>query len=178
MSRRTVLGQDIVAQLAAMADGGMKPPEGYPALMGLDSDARLTTSEGIAALDRALAHSGARIAVATAALDGFFAWPAADMWPRGSAKHVARGTLRERTKAYLSQFVAAAVSLPLKNIRPADSFAVYGVDLIIALQLTATLERHLGPLSKTLFFGYEVVDELTNYFITDMIRPRAIARRL
>ncbi|MBV2240639.1 acyl carrier protein [Bacillus inaquosorum] len=41
----------------------------------------------------------------------------------------------------------------------------YGINSIMVLKLTQQLEGFFGPLTKTLFFEYKTVDELTGYFL-------------
>ena len=40
----------------------------------------------------------------------------------------------------------------------------YGIDSIMAMQLTNELENVFGSLPKTLFFEYQTIGELSNYF--------------
>ena len=43
----------------------------------------------------------------------------------------------------------------------------YGIDSIVAVNLTTQLEKTFGPLSKTLFFEYLSIAELAQYFIDE-----------
>ncbi|WP_332309352.1 SDR family NAD(P)-dependent oxidoreductase [Pseudomarimonas arenosa] len=54
---------------------------------------------------------------------------------------------------------------PLLKLAPAqidihEALENYGINSILAMSLTAQLEKHLGPLSKTLFFEYQTVAAL------------------
>src|SRR5262249_1133268 len=47
---------------------------------------------------------------------------------------------------------------------PQAALEKYGIDSILAMKLTSQLEHTFGSLSKTLFFEYQTIRELTDYF--------------
>lgn len=72
--------------------------------------------------------------------------------------------LRERTVNYFQKLLSAATKLPVQRIEADAPLETFGIDSIMILQLTDQLEKVFGPLSKTLFFEYQNIGELTGYF--------------
>ena len=75
------------------------------------------------------------------------------------------GEMSEQTRDYLRKQFAALFKLPYNKLDPAAPLEKYGIDSILAMDLTRQLEKTFGPLSKTLFFEYQTIDELTDYFL-------------
>ena len=71
----------------------------------------------------------------------------------------------ERAEAYLAGVLAQVLKVPAGQMAPEASFDRYGIDSIIAVQLVSALEKHFGPLAKTLFFEYRNVRELAGLFL-------------
>jgi len=76
-----------------------------------------------------------------------------------------RGDLAEQTRDYLRKQFAALFKLPYAKVDPKAALEKYGIDSILAMDLTRQLEKTFGSLSKTLFFEYQTIDELTDYFL-------------
>src|SRR5262249_52696782 len=57
------------------------------------------------------------------------------------------------------------LKLPAHKIDAQVGLEQYGIDSILAMQLTNQLEKTFGSLPKTLFFEYQTIRELTGYFI-------------
>ena len=74
--------------------------------------------------------------------------------------------LHEQTQAYLCQQMGDLLRMAAHNIDPKADLESYGINSILAMELTAKLEQTFGALSKTLFFEYLSVSELTDYFVT------------
>ncbi|MET4727078.1 amino acid adenylation domain-containing protein [Lysobacter enzymogenes] len=68
--------------------------------------------------------------------------------------------------AALSAFLSEQLMIPPARIRAGDGFDGFGIDSVIAVRLTAALEKTYGPLSKTLFFEYATVAELAAHLAT------------
>ncbi len=51
------------------------------------------------------------------------------------------------------------------SILPEDTFDRYGIDSLTILGLNSRLEKYFGRVSKTLFFEYSSVEELSEYFL-------------
>ena len=70
--------------------------------------------------------------------------------------------------------------LPVQQIDPRAALEQYGMDSILAMKLTTQLEQTFGSLSKTLFFEYQTIHEVAEYFLahhatplTALLAPRA-----
>src|SRR5712671_998131 len=74
------------------------------------------------------------------------------------------GSLVEKTQDYLRKQLSELLRLPSHKIDPRAALENYGIDSILAMKLTNKLERTFGSLSKTLFFEYQTINELTKYF--------------
>lgn len=79
----------------------------------------------------------------------------------------AKEDLAEKTQQYLRRQFSGLLKLPADKIDPRAALEQYGIDSILALKLTSQLEKTFGPLSKTLFFEYQTVHELTDYFVSN-----------
>ena len=68
-------------------------------------------------------------------------------------------------EAFLCAQLSTLLKLPLERIDPAAPLADFGIDSILALDLTRVLETTFGALPKTLFFEYLTIGELAAYFV-------------
>lgn len=75
------------------------------------------------------------------------------------------GSMVEKTRAYVSGILSRLLKLPLHNIDVSAAMENYGIDSIMAMNLTSELEKTFGSLPKTLFFEYQTISELSDYFI-------------
>ncbi|MBU9709974.1 SDR family NAD(P)-dependent oxidoreductase [Paenibacillus sp. AK121] len=73
--------------------------------------------------------------------------------------------LAEKAANYLKQLLAASIRLPARQIEVDAPMEKYGIDSIMIRQLTRELEKTFGTLPKTLFFEYQSIRELTQYFL-------------
>ena len=73
--------------------------------------------------------------------------------------------LRRRTRTYLVDLVARFTKLPAAEIGTNVSFGRYGIESIMIIAMVEALEGDLGPLSKTLFFEYDSIDELAGHLL-------------
>jgi len=71
------------------------------------------------------------------------------------------------TRDYLRQQFSALFKLPASKIDPRAPLEKYGIDSILAMDLTRQLEKSFGPLSKTLFFEYQTIDELAGFLVQE-----------
>ncbi|MBV9493056.1 MAG: SDR family NAD(P)-dependent oxidoreductase, partial [Acidobacteria bacterium] len=74
-------------------------------------------------------------------------------------------TLAEKTQDYLRRELAGTFKIAAEKLDPHEPLETYGVDSILAMRLTTRLEQTFGALSKTLFFEYQTIAELTKYFL-------------
>jgi acyl transferase domain-containing protein/enoyl-CoA hydratase/carnithine racemase/acyl carrier protein len=76
-----------------------------------------------------------------------------------------RDSLVERVEGFLRRECADLLKLPAQKLDPQAPLEKYGIDSILAMKLTDRLETTFGALSKTLFFEYHTIRQLTDYFI-------------
>ncbi|HEY8460561.1 MAG TPA: beta-ketoacyl synthase N-terminal-like domain-containing protein, partial [Blastocatellia bacterium] len=74
-------------------------------------------------------------------------------------------SLIEKTQDYLRRQLSELLKVPPLKIDPRAALEIYGIDSILAMKLTNQLERTFGSLSKTLFFEYQTIRDLAEYFI-------------
>lgn len=72
----------------------------------------------------------------------------------------------EKAVHFIKRQISAVLKLPVQRIETDAPMEQYGIDSIMTTQLTNELEKTFGSLSKTLFFEYQNIRELTGYFIT------------
>src|SRR5262245_49569834 len=71
----------------------------------------------------------------------------------------------EKTQDYLRRQCSELLKLPSQKIDSQAALEEYGIDSILAMKLTNQLEKTFGSLSKTLFFEYQTIRELAEYFV-------------
>ncbi|WP_456299291.1 beta-ketoacyl synthase N-terminal-like domain-containing protein [Methylomusa anaerophila] len=78
---------------------------------------------------------------------------------------IEKDLLRQKAINYLKKQFSAVIKLPEQKIAADASLEKYGVDSIMAMELTNQLENIFGPLSKTLLFEYQNIQALAEYFL-------------
>ena len=73
--------------------------------------------------------------------------------------------LHAKTVNYFKKVLSFFIKLPAHLIETDAPMEKYGIDSIMVMQLTNELEKTFGLLSKTLFFEYQTIRELTGYFL-------------
>ncbi|WP_108807996.1 SDR family NAD(P)-dependent oxidoreductase [Aquimarina spinulae] len=73
--------------------------------------------------------------------------------------------LFEKTEDYLCKEFSLLLKLTSRKIDPQEPLEKYGIDSILAMKFTSLLEETFGALPKTLFFEYQTIRELTEYFL-------------
>jgi polyketide synthase PksN len=73
--------------------------------------------------------------------------------------------LRTRTIGYFKELLSSALKFPVDEIRADEALDSYGIDSMMVMELTRALEKPFGELSKTLFFEYQTLAELVEYFL-------------
>jgi len=73
--------------------------------------------------------------------------------------------LAAKTRQFLIELLAVKLKLPVQRIKADAELEKYGIDSLMILELTNTLEKTFGSLSKTLFFEYQTLNELADYFL-------------
>lgn len=78
---------------------------------------------------------------------------------------VSLSLLKQKAEDYLKNILSKEIKLPAIKIHSQDSFERYGIDSVMIMNMIRDLEANFGELSKTLFFEYQNIDELADYFI-------------
>jgi polyketide synthase PksJ/polyketide synthase PksN len=158
------------------AEGGMQVPEALARQLRARGLVPLPTEAGVEALSQALASGRSRVhlhrvvPVAEAAPE-----VRADVVPMPGPEAVAPavtgrapagsgGSFEAQVQGYLMRALSGTLRLPVERIEADAPFEHYGLDSILALELTSALERIFGPLSKTLFFEYQTLSALSRHF--------------
>ncbi|WP_161964264.1 SDR family NAD(P)-dependent oxidoreductase [Chitinophaga flava] len=76
-----------------------------------------------------------------------------------------KDVLRKASVNYIRKLLARDLKLPEDKFEPDTPFGKYGVDSVLIIRLTNSLEEVFGRLPKTLFFEYPTFGELATYFI-------------
>ena len=74
--------------------------------------------------------------------------------------------LPNKTQYYLREQLSSLLKIPAERIEADAPLEKYGIDSILAMNLTSQLEKTFGALSKTLFFEYQTIAELADYFVS------------
>nr|WP_255298241.1 SDR family NAD(P)-dependent oxidoreductase [Brevibacillus dissolubilis] len=82
-----------------------------------------------------------------------------------AAASSSQDTLQEKAIHYLKKLLSSVIQLPEHKIEADAPMEKYGIDSLMVMQLTNQLEQSFGSLSKTLFFEYQNIRELTGYFL-------------
>ncbi|MBX3711492.1 MAG: SDR family NAD(P)-dependent oxidoreductase [Lysobacter sp.] len=171
-------GHTLAVNWPLWAEGGMRMPASQlQAMRAATGMGAMSTANGLAAFQRSLAGGHTQ----TVAIEGdrariravLFDAPQAPAPAPSSAVatvavdtvHQADDDLVERTRDYLRRQLSSLFKLPYQKIDPRAPLERYGIDSVLAMDLTSQLEKSFGPLSKTLFFEHQTIDELTAYFV-------------
>ena len=73
--------------------------------------------------------------------------------------------VQEKAENYFKKLLSEIIKLPPQKIESDALMEKYGIDSIMAMKLITKLEGAFGSLSKTLFFEYKNIYELTGYFL-------------
>ncbi|HEY0139905.1 MAG TPA: SDR family NAD(P)-dependent oxidoreductase [Thermoanaerobaculia bacterium] len=73
----------------------------------------------------------------------------------------------DEARVYLRSLIAGPIGLAAEEIDFQASFDEYGVNSVMVVELNEIFETVFGPLSKTLFFEYRSIDELSRYFLEE-----------
>ncbi|WP_313916890.1 SDR family NAD(P)-dependent oxidoreductase [Tahibacter sp.] len=162
------------------ADGSMRMPDAARLRLRERGLVELSAADGVAALYAALATGRTRVHLhrMTDAVERRPAAPPPVSAPVAVAPVAvapaaiaalpadAGDRFGQQVLSYLKQALSGTLKLPVENIEADAPFERYGLDSILALELTNALERIFGSLSKTLFFEYQTLAALSRYFQT------------
>lgn len=73
--------------------------------------------------------------------------------------------LKTKAENYLKALLSKETGIPVNRINSEERFENYGLDSVLIINLTDELEKSLQGLSRTIFFEYQTVKDLTRYLI-------------
>ncbi|MEU5582777.1 amino acid adenylation domain-containing protein [Streptomyces huasconensis] len=144
------------AREAMRREFGMEPLPAQAALDALEAALRGGAS-------RLLLTAGDRARIGEALRDT--ARPPRPAAARPRAEDTDSGDLRAPMVAHLRELLAEELKMALEDVAEDEAFDHYGVDSLLVLSLTRSLEERFGPLSKTLFFEYLTIGELADFLV-------------
>jgi polyketide synthase PksN len=150
-------------------EGGMRLDDANRAALAQRTGMQpMSTANGIRAFHRALQAGGGRLLAVEGDLPRLertlLGVPAAPAVQDEAAS--AAGATAAQAEDYLRRQFAVVLKLAPERIDPQAPLERYGIDSILAMDLTAQLEAGFGSLPKTLFFEYQTIRELAAYFMT------------
>lgn len=77
---------------------------------------------------------------------------------------------REEVLNYLKNLISLQTKIPVEHIDDEESFGDYGIDSIVILGITRSMEKDFGTLPKTLFFEYNNLNKLVEYFLENHLQ--------
>ncbi|MBR7879853.1 type I polyketide synthase [Bacillus velezensis] len=157
-------------------DGGMTVDAETEAMLTKESGmVPMQTENGIQALYRGWAANTSQVMVTegyAAKIRAFLKKSADDQPDKGSETEETAGLtaggenmLAEKTEHFLKQVLSEVTKLPVGKIDAKAPMEDYGIDSIMIMHLTGRLEKSFGSLSKTLFFEYQNIESLAQYFM-------------
>ncbi|HEX2926549.1 MAG TPA: SDR family NAD(P)-dependent oxidoreductase [Ruminiclostridium sp.] len=91
---------------------------------------------------------------------------ATNIVPAGASYTAAPQSVKELTEAFLKQIISEKLKINISRLNSNEPFETYGIDSVIILDITNELEKYFSNLTKTLFFEYSNIAELSEYFAT------------
>lgn len=76
--------------------------------------------------------------------------------------------IRNQVVDLLKTVLSQNIKFPKEQIDEMSLFEEYGIDSISALKMTNALEEKFGTLSKTLFFEYQTIGEMADFFMDEL----------
>ncbi|HEU4770011.1 MAG TPA: beta-ketoacyl reductase, partial [Pyrinomonadaceae bacterium] len=153
-------------------DGGMSVDESTQRFMSDAGIEPLSAEDGLRIFNNAISSAGSQQVVLFGKPESLRRFtdinPAATPptpEPSISESATDKTALLETTEAYLKQILAREAKLPLSKIRSHEPLENLGIDSLLIMTLTRELEKQFGGLPKTLFFEYQTLTELTEYFV-------------
>ncbi len=86
---------------------------------------------------------------------------------KGKGKLDMKENRKERAMPYFKELLSEELKVPVHKIEEDVPMEEYGIDSVMVMQMTDKLEETFGNLPKTLFFEYQTIGELTEYFMSE-----------
>ncbi|RZK98821.1 MAG: KR domain-containing protein, partial [Rubrivivax sp.] len=187
VSRGQAQGRTLSVNWPLWAEGGMQVEEATRQAMWRNAGlAPLPTEAGVQALGQALALGGDQVVVLAGQIDQIrrlVLRPAAQRLAQNQARAeaasvnaaqspsvitaTADGGLRDKALRYLTSLMATNLKMPASRIDASAPLEQYGIDSVMSVELVNVLEGAFGAVSKTLFFEYQSIDALADYFLAE-----------
>lgn len=163
-------GQTISINWPLWEEGGLKiAPEYQQLLKQTLGIASLSTKEGLIALERALQYGGSNWII----LPGNQSKLREELHKKmvinspltnqADEAHISK--IKSKTELYLKRIIAETIKITPNSIDVNHSFEHYGIDSLMIIQLNERLEKEFSNVPKTLFFEYQNLSSLTDYFV-------------
>ncbi|MCU7933261.1 MAG: SDR family NAD(P)-dependent oxidoreductase [Candidatus Thiodiazotropha sp. (ex Dulcina madagascariensis)] len=92
-------------------------------------------------------------------------WPLIQSGDQINGGEVSQDILRKKSAYFLRKMVADTLKTQANKIDMSEPLEEYGIDSILVVQLTNALRKVFANVSSTLFFEYQTLDALVEYFI-------------
>ena len=182
-SQQSRSGRTISINWPLWQDGGMRPDaETLQWLQARTGMTPMRTASGVAVLCRALVSGHEQVLAVEGdarKLRRLFDAPSARVVAKPSAPVVqataqtveqpvampATGDLSTQARDFLRREFAPVLKIAAAQIDIHEALENYGINSILAMNLTSQLEKHFGPLPKTLFFEYQTIEALSEHLV-------------
>ncbi|MDN9009025.1 SDR family NAD(P)-dependent oxidoreductase [Brevibacillus laterosporus] len=81
-----------------------------------------------------------------------------------AVRQIDKADLEERTQMKLKSLLGEQLKISVDQIDAFETLDQYGIDSLVIIELNQKLEGIFGECSKTIFYEYQTVQELTQYF--------------
>ncbi|MEA5576032.1 SDR family NAD(P)-dependent oxidoreductase [Anabaena sp. UHCC 0451] len=164
-------GQTLAINWPLWQEGGMQiNPESHTILQN-SGLVPMQTKQGIQALIQGLSSGQSQIMVVTGERKRL----QASQQPRSSSlpsqiniqqESIDENNFESRSVNYFKNLISSILKIPAHRIQNDELLEQYGIDSVVIMQLTNQLEKVFGSLSKTLFFEYPTIEEISQYFVS------------
>ena len=84
----------------------------------------------------------------------------------GSSDKAETDRMKNKIDLHIKGLLSISTKVPAEEIDSELPLEDFGLDSVMVMSLTRELEKDLGELSKTLFYEYQTVSELVDYFVS------------
>jgi len=166
-------GQTIAMNWPLWKEGGMRVDKETEKLLNSEGIITLQTSSGVKALYQSLVSGKEQVMVIEGDIrkirEKFLNISSEDESHllKLEVPEVDPGLLREKTLYQLKMLLAKVTQMDIGDFDDDEPLEDYGIDSIIITQLNHELVGIFGDISKTLFYEYQTLGALVDYFIDD-----------
>ena len=166
-------GQTIAMNWPLWKEGGMRVDKETEKLLSSEGIMTLRTSSGVKALYQGIVSGKEQVVVMEGDIrriqEIFLNTPAKteSHLPKMAVMEVDPGILREKTLYQLKMLLSKVTQIDAGKLDDDEPLETYGIDSIIITQLNHELAGIFGEISKTLFYEYQTLGALVEYFIAE-----------